>query len=58
MTVKSPGSHLSNPYVDVIRAREIEAESDEAVFIDMDGDLVGQLPITVSIMPGVLRFLK
>lgn len=52
------GSHLSNPYVDVIRAREIEAESDEAVFIDMDGDLVGQLPITVSIMPGVLRFLK
>ena len=52
------GTHLSNPHVQIVRARQIEAESDEVVFIDMDGDLVGQLPITISIMPGVLLFLQ
>jgi diacylglycerol kinase family enzyme len=52
------GTHLSNPHVQMMRARQVEAESDEAVFIDLDGDLVGQLPITVSIMPSVLPFLK
>lgn len=51
------GTHLSNPHVRLMRARRIEAESGEVVFIDMDGDLVGQLPITISIMPGVLPLL-
>ncbi len=52
------GTHLSNPHVQITRARRVEAESSEVVFIDMDGDLVGQLPIRISIMPGVLPFLK
>jgi YegS/Rv2252/BmrU family lipid kinase len=52
------GTHLSNPHVQMMRARQVEAESDEAVFIDLDGDLVGQLPIKISIMPGVLHFLR
>lgn len=52
------GTHLSNPHVQTMRARQVEAESDETVFIDMDGDLVGQLPITISIMSGALPLLK
>jgi YegS/Rv2252/BmrU family lipid kinase len=52
------GAHLSHPDVLTRKAREVEAESDEDVWIDMDGDLVGRLPITISIMPGLLPFLK
>lgn len=51
------GTHLENPKISTARARHIEATSEEAVFIDMDGEFVGQLPIKVSILPEVLPVL-
>jgi YegS/Rv2252/BmrU family lipid kinase len=51
------GTHISNPHVHMTRARRVDAESDEVVFIDMDGDLVGRLPISISLLPGVLPVL-
>jgi YegS/Rv2252/BmrU family lipid kinase len=52
------GTHLSNPHVQTMQARRIEAESDAPIYIDLDGDLVGRLPISISILPGALPLLK
>lgn len=52
------GTHLENPKVSVTRARTVEATSDEAVYIDMDGEFVGQLPARVHILPAALSVLK
>jgi len=51
------GTHLQHPKIDEMRAREIKATSNEAVFIDMDGELVGRLPVEVKIMAGAIRFI-
>ncbi len=55
------GKHLSQPKVSSCRARRIRAEScdnSENVWIDMDGELVGRLPLDVSIMPQALRICE
>jgi YegS/Rv2252/BmrU family lipid kinase len=52
------GTHLENPHVQTMQAKQVDAESKTTVFIDMDGELVGRLPIRISIVPGILPFLK
>ena len=51
------GTHVTNPKVSVLRATTLQATADEPVFIDMDGEFVGKLPISVSILPGILPIL-
>jgi len=51
------GRHFENPKVSLRRARKIEAQSEEDVFIDMDGELVGKLPLKVLILPKKLRIV-
>ncbi|GBD92688.1 diacylglycerol kinase [bacterium BMS3Abin05] len=51
------GTHLENPKVTLRRAKEIEAVSKEQVFIDMDGEFVGKLPLKVLIFPKKLPIL-
>ncbi|NOY77310.1 MAG: diacylglycerol kinase family lipid kinase [Calditrichaeota bacterium] len=51
------GTHFENPKVSLTRARRIEAQSEETVFVDMDGELVGTLPLKVLILPQKLRIL-
>ncbi|NOX37309.1 MAG: diacylglycerol kinase family lipid kinase [Calditrichaeota bacterium] len=52
------GTHLENPLVTTAQARTVVARSAEEVFIDMDGELVGKLPVTVEILPAVLPVLR
>ena len=52
------GTHFENPKVSLTRARKIEAQSEENVFVDMDGELVGKLPLKVLILPQKLRILS
>lgn len=51
------GRHFENPKVSLSRARKIEAQSEEDIFVDMDGELVGKLPLKVLILPQKLRIL-
>lgn len=51
------GMHLQHKKVECRQGREISAYSDETVFIDMDGEMVGVLPIKIKILPGALPFL-
>ncbi len=51
------GTHLDNPHVSVTRKSRAEAVSGEEVFIDMDGEFVGKLPVKVEILPAFLPLL-
>ncbi len=52
------GTHFENPKVSGTRAAQIEAESIEPVFIDMDGEFVGELPAKILVLPQILPILK
>ena len=47
------GTHLANPAVSVVRAARIEAlpQGDAPVWIDVDGEGLGTLPLEIEVMP-------
>jgi len=49
------GTHLGLEKVSYFRGRKVEANSDEEVLLEMDGELVGTLPATFGIIPGALN---
>jgi diacylglycerol kinase (ATP) len=52
------GTHLKHAKISVTHARAIEAASDNPVYIDMDGEFVGTIPIWVEILPKRLSLLQ
>ncbi len=48
------GEHVAHPKVSYLRGRSIRAESEEEVLVEMDGELVGRLPMDVTILHRLL----
>ena len=51
------GTHLSHPKVSHYRGRRVEVTSDENVLLEMDGDLVGTLPVTCEVIPAAINVM-
>jgi YegS/Rv2252/BmrU family lipid kinase len=51
------GTHLDHPKVMFSRARRVEADSDERVLLETDGEVVGRLPVEFEIIPRCLPVL-
>ncbi len=51
------GTLSDHPKVQVFSAQTISLESEEEVFIDMDGDLVGRLPVRFELLPKKIKIL-
>ena len=49
------GQHLSHPKLGHHRAKTITATSEQRVFVDMDGEMVGYLPARFEVIPRALR---
>jgi YegS/Rv2252/BmrU family lipid kinase len=49
------GSHLKDPAVRVVQAREITFSADRPFTAYADGDPIAELPVTVRVLPGTLR---
>ena len=49
------GTHLTHPKVTMKRAREIEIQSAEVVFLQADGELLGGLPARFYVLPAALN---
>jgi diacylglycerol kinase family enzyme len=51
------GTHLTHPKVSLCHAREIHVEARERMFLQADGELIGEAPATFQIVPRTLRVL-
>jgi diacylglycerol kinase (ATP) len=51
------GTHLKNPKVTEVRAREVSIETEEPMAIDLDGEMVGFTPAHLRVLPSAIRFL-
>lgn len=49
------GEHVTWPGTRQLTCRTLEAESDEEVLIDCDGEQPGKLPCKMTVLPGALR---
>jgi YegS/Rv2252/BmrU family lipid kinase len=49
------GTHLQDPAVDVVRAREVTFSADRPFTAYADGDPIAELPVTVRVLPQALR---
>jgi YegS/Rv2252/BmrU family lipid kinase len=49
------GTHLTHPKVSMKKAREIEIRSGEAIPIQADGELLGELPARFYVLPAALN---
>ncbi|MFC2033516.1 diacylglycerol/lipid kinase family protein [Chloroflexota bacterium] len=49
------GTHLTHPKVELRKAREIEVRTEESLFLQADGELLGQVPARFSILPQALN---
>ena len=51
------GTHLTHPKVMIERAREIEIKSAEPISLQADGELLGELPARLYILPAALNII-
>ncbi|MBN2099028.1 MAG: diacylglycerol kinase family lipid kinase [Dehalococcoidia bacterium] len=51
------GTHIRHPKVSHYRGRRVEVASDENVLLEMDGDLVGTLPVTCEVIPAAINVI-
>jgi YegS/Rv2252/BmrU family lipid kinase len=49
------GTHVQLPGTRTFRARLLEAESEEEVLLDVDGEQPGRLPVRMEMLPSALR---
>src|SRR3954452_24253533 len=49
------GSHLKDPAIKIVQGREITFAADRPFTAYADGDPIGELPLTVRVLPGALR---
>lgn len=52
------GTHLKHKKVSEHRAREVKVEAKERMFLQAEGELIGEAPATFSMLPQVLRVLR
>lgn len=49
------GTHLTHPKVQALQGREVQVEARQRMFIQAEGELVGEAPVTFRIIPGALN---
>jgi YegS/Rv2252/BmrU family lipid kinase len=49
------GTHLKDPAITLLQGTEIRCEADRPFTAYADGDPIGDLPLTVTVLPGALR---
>lgn len=51
------GAHLGTPGVSLVSLRRLEADSDETVWLNIDGEAEGRLPAVFETLPGAVKVI-
>ena len=51
------GEHVRRPEVHVQEGTEVTLSADRPIPVGADGELIGELPVTVRIRPGALKVI-
>jgi YegS/Rv2252/BmrU family lipid kinase len=51
------GTHIEDPQIRVLRGAEVHVTADRPFVVYADGDPVGELPMTIRVLPAALRVL-
>jgi YegS/Rv2252/BmrU family lipid kinase len=51
------GSLHRHPKIDIFQTKEVQVDSDNLVYVEADGELLGHTPVRFSILPQALRVL-
>ena len=51
------GTHLTHPKVTIQKAKEIEIRSVQPIYVQADGELLGELPARFSMLPLALNII-
>jgi len=51
------GTHVGAPGISLTRLRRLEADSDETVYLNIDGEADGRLPAVFEVLPGAVRVM-
>ncbi len=49
------GRHVDHPLVRVMHGRRIQFDGEPSVLVDVDGETIGNLPLTINVLPGALK---
>lgn len=49
------GTHLTHPKVTSLQGKEVRVEATQRMFVQAEGELVGEAPATLRILPGMLH---
>jgi YegS/Rv2252/BmrU family lipid kinase len=52
------GTHLTHPKVTELRARRVRVEAQERMFLQAEGELIGEAPATFTLLPQALKVLR
>ncbi|BCU81996.1 diacylglycerol kinase [Polycladomyces abyssicola] len=51
------GTHVDHPFIEIQRARQFTVSSETPLLVHADGEVIGQTPITVTVLPRSLQVL-
>ena len=51
------GACIQVKKVSAFEVKKLEAESDQRVLLDVDGEQLGELPVSIEIVPGALPLI-
>lgn len=51
------GTHVDDPSVSVVKGREVRVSAERPFTVYADGDPIGELPVTIGVLPGAVRVL-
>jgi diacylglycerol kinase (ATP) len=51
------GTHVRRPEIEVLRGREVRIEADREIPFGGDGELIGNLPASIRVLPGALHVI-
>jgi diacylglycerol kinase family enzyme len=51
------GTHVTHPKVTMLKAKEIEIEARKKMALQADGELLGELPARIRVLPSALKII-